>query len=123
MRRSDAVVEGLTDLGLIRKDFESSTLFVHRLVQSEFKYTLNQNQLQDYFSDAADLLFSAFPQQVMGRSMHNEWDTCAIYLQHVLKLARHFVEDKTNGENEDQGNLKPTKSFCKLLCSCAWLVS
>ena len=109
------VEEPLLSLALLKKSPLSQELSVHRLVQSEFCYYVTDEERQTMFDNATKLLYDAFPKQFNGRLMHSEWNTCSLYVQHVLSLARNF-----RTRNRDLASLHPTAEFCKLLCSCIW---
>ncbi|KAL6837242.1 hypothetical protein V8C40DRAFT_260266 [Trichoderma camerunense] len=110
--------EDLVSLALVKKDSDSNTFTIHRLVQNEFCYSIDSADRQNYFEDAVELLYRAFPQQIKGRLMHASWPVCSKYILHVLRLARRFDSVEKGMER-----LIPTSSFCKLLCSCAWYLS
>jgi hypothetical protein len=39
---------------------------------------------------SSTLLLEAFPKQINGLSLRNEWPRCTMYIQHVLSLVKHF---------------------------------
>jgi len=91
-------------------------MYVHRLVQEEFRNWRGTNKCFEYFRGAAKLLLEAFPKHKLGMGMRNSWAACQQGVGHVLSLCdryRHARYAPALGELSD---------FSELLTSCGWLV-
>lgn len=107
-------------LALIDRDPESDTLSIHRLVQSETIYFLQENaylfpkehRLQRVFEHASKLVYEAFPKQIKGRRFDNRWPECAKYSQHVTALLDRF--------SRFERTLRPSKDFFLVMSNAAW---
>lgn len=111
-------MELLFRLSLMKKSVEElssdsamSMLSLHRLVQTEFGYYVDDTVRQEMFTNATKLLSNAFPKQVNGRPMRKVWPTCALYISHVIALAECY--------NSSTG-ITPTSEFCWLISYAAW---
>jgi hypothetical protein len=63
---------------------------MHRVIQMEFRNTMETETLREFIKLSSTLLLEAFPKQINGLSLRNEWPRCAMYVQHVLSLISHF---------------------------------
>ena len=81
-RFEEKVVE-FVDLALLRTSPEFRLLSVHRLVQGEFRASMSIEDQQQTFKDTAVLLHMAFPQQIKGYALFNEWSLCESLIKHV----------------------------------------
>lgn len=107
-------IENLLTLALIKRDKESRTFSLHRLVQTSFKYFLTSSQRQKSFNDATILVSHAFPRRDSNvAQLYLMWDRCALYLKHVLALKDCFREEKKS----DTG-FSALKVYCDLNNAC-----
>ncbi|KAI1737183.1 hypothetical protein F4680DRAFT_460693 [Xylaria scruposa] len=109
-----AAIENLLTLALIKRDKESRTFSLHRLVQMSFKYFLGSAKRQSSFNDATILVSQAFPRRDSNvAQLYLMWDKCSLYLQHVLSLKDCFREEmKTNS------NFTVLPTYCDLNNAC-----
>ncbi|MCJ1385774.1 hypothetical protein MMC17_008898 [Xylographa soralifera] len=109
------VLEDLLVLALVKRDKETRTLSVHRLVQMQFKYFMGPTDQQQAFYNTTLLLANAFPKDdsIKGQ-LYDRWEQCRLYLQHVLSLKNICKGDQLATEG-----IKPNPEFCELLNSCA----
>ena len=93
-------METLMMLALVKRNKEKRAFSVHRLVQSSFKQFIGPDDRQKSFNDATVLVSAVFPRKDAEFSqMYHRWNTCALYLPHVLRLRDSFREEKkTNPE-------------------------
>jgi hypothetical protein len=109
------VLETLLVLALLRRDTETRTLSLHRLVQTQFRYFLTAQDRQRGFENAAHLLYQAFPNSnAYEGQLYARWTHCQLYMQHVLSLRDNYMRESKGSEA-----LRPTLEFCLLLKSCA----
>ncbi|KAK4144607.1 uncharacterized protein C8A04DRAFT_36599 [Dichotomopilus funicola] len=116
--RVSDIMEELLSLGLIHRDAATNNLSIHRLVQSEFRYS-SRNTLQQTLQDASQLLFHAFPKQVFGRSFRPQFPKCRTFIQHVYFLRDHTAA-ALNHQRSLGVSLRPSKDFCRLMCNAAY---
>lgn len=110
----DDEIENLLTLALIKRDKDTRTFSIHRLVQTSFKYFMTPQQRQQSFNDAATLVASAFPRKdSQNAQLYHFWNTCSLHLQHVLSLRDYFRE-----ELRDNSKFSATKSYCELNNRC-----
>ncbi|KAI7288787.1 hypothetical protein KC343_g1092 [Hortaea werneckii] len=88
-------METLMTLALVKRNKELRAFSVHRLVQTCFRHFLSPEDRQKSFNDATMLVSAAFPRKDAEFSqLYHRWDTCALYLPHVLNLRDSFREEK-----------------------------
>ena len=93
--RFSEAIEDLLTLALIKRDKDSRTFSLHRLVQTSFKYFMTAEQRQQSFNDAAILVSHAFPRRDSTvAQLYLMWARCGLYLQHVLSLKDCFREER-----------------------------
>jgi len=80
----------LISMSLVDRDPETDTLSIHRVIQLEFRKSLDEDTRRKAFRLASTLLLAAFPTQVNGLSLRKEWPRCVLYIQHITTLAKHF---------------------------------
>lgn len=91
-------------------------MYVHRLVQEEFRNWSGTEKSFQYLRDAAKLLLEAFPRHQLGMGLRNYWAACQQSIGHVLSLCdryRHARYAAGPGELQD---------LAQLLTSCGWSV-
>ncbi|KAH6842385.1 hypothetical protein B0I37DRAFT_314984 [Chaetomium sp. MPI-CAGE-AT-0009] len=113
----DAVRE-LTSHGLVQKDSDTNTLSTHRLIQSEFRYYINE-RLQDSFLNSSKLLYESFPKQVHDRTFQPRFKECARLIPHVLGLAQQQQLQLLLMSSATPG-LQASTAFCRLTCNAAY---
>ncbi|KAG8161020.1 hypothetical protein KVR01_009284 [Diaporthe batatas] len=87
-------IENLLTLALIKRDKETRTLSVHRLVQMSFNFFLTPEQRQTCFNNATILVANAFPRRdTASAQLYLMWERCAAILQHVLSLKDCFRKE------------------------------
>jgi tetratricopeptide (TPR) repeat protein len=107
----------LVDVALI--DNGEENLSIHRLVQTTFLHYLDESALKKAFETAVYLLNEAFPKQLFGRPLVNQWPQCERYILHAQNVARIYDQFQV---------LHPADDFCEpgidlfleLLSNCAW---
>ena len=108
---------------LQRKGLVSVTrqnLSMHRTVQDAINFHLPS------YEACVNLLYEAFPTQVNGRPLTNEWVDCRIWIQHVLQLAYRY-KAYVRGKGEEEYALAGMSEdsitlFVQLLGNCSWYV-
>lgn len=108
----------LKEFSLIEEYTGKDELSLHRLVQAEIRYYLEDTTRdgpQRAFESAAYLLNRIFPDSLAEASedSHELWPVAAPLLQHVLMLVEHYEKPDVECHYE------PTIDFCALLLKCA----
>jgi tetratricopeptide (TPR) repeat protein len=109
-----AALEELKAANLIRWDHRS--IAIHRVVQEAMNYHSLQD-LQESFNSAIHLVYEAFPKQVQGNTLYDEWPICAAYITHAVHLSKKFSE--YNGPTAG-AQLKSFGEFIELLNNSSW---
>ncbi|MCJ1309172.1 hypothetical protein MMC25_002828 [Agyrium rufum] len=100
------VIDDLLTLALIKRDKETRTLSLHRLVQTQFCYYVSALDNQKAFEETICLLYEAFPQSDAKQGqLYDRWAQCQLYLQHVLSLKNKYKE-AAGGQQTLQPNLR-----------------
>ena len=91
--------EELLELALIQRDRYDRVFSVHRLIAKQFRRLLSPEDRQKGFFEASKLMYNVFPQRVKqaGTAMpnlYNLWDTCQVWLEHVLHLKSSFMQER-----------------------------
>jgi hypothetical protein len=110
----DEAIRELKAANLIKQD--GRVLSIHRVVQEALNY-MSLEDIQDYFNAVVQLVFEAFPRQMGGEPLLDQWSKCEDYIQHGIHLADKYVEILSLNAEEP---LKPSEEFTFLLGSCAW---
>ncbi|KAG8163347.1 hypothetical protein KVR01_006644 [Diaporthe batatas] len=107
-------IESLLMLSLVKRNRDTGVFSVHRMVQTQFRYFLSAEELQQAFQDTINLVHRIFPRQEEEKDqLYDQWDQCNALLQHVIFLKDCFQECyKTTVP------LKATWEFCDLLIQC-----
>ncbi|KAF4997491.1 hypothetical protein FGRMN_3855 [Fusarium graminum] len=105
-------LEPLHTLALVKRDKDTKTLTLHRLVQTQYIFFMKGTERQEAFNAAVRLMFHAFPRG-QGQ-LYDKWERCQMNLEHILILKRHYKK-----ERNDPIPIKPTMEFCWLLGDCA----
>lgn len=88
-------IENLLTLALLKRDRDSRTFALHRLVQTSYKYYMTPERRQQSFSDASVLLSHAFPRKNKDTAqLYLLWSRCAVYRPHVINLKDCFLEER-----------------------------
>lgn len=104
----------LRNLALIKRERNTHTITIHRIVQTQLKQFLSQEDRQRHFNNAVMLLHDSFPKEDLSKGqLYDRWDLCNRYLQHVLNLRDCFVEEAKASEK-----FKAPWEFCSLLSNC-----
>jgi hypothetical protein len=112
---SDAT-EPLLTLALVKRDRDSRLYSCHRMVQTQFRYTLKPHERQQAFNNAVALVYHAFPKQSDGTNknqLYKQWIQGNRCLQHVLSLKDHFREQYRFSKR-----FKASPQLCELLKDC-----
>ncbi|KAK7990146.1 hypothetical protein PG989_010461 [Apiospora arundinis] len=104
------VLEELTHHGLVRKNIESSTFRIHRLVQSEFRARMDNPQ--EKFEAAVKILLDKFPPERGNEYNDEEWILYERYIPQVLSLVGNYKESKKQAVP-----LKADMNFVRLLAN------
>lgn len=102
---------------LISKRHGTSSLQIHRLIQEEYRFWLTSERRYQCFVIAAKLLRDAFPKQIKGGPLRNEWNMCKKYIQHAIALCDRWREFKFTSQR-----LGDFLNLTELLTNCAWSV-
>ena len=111
----NVALEELRNANLIGQD--GQTLVVHRVIQEAVNYH-DINDLQESFDAAAQLVYEAFPKQVLSRPLFDDWPRCQMFIQHAINLAHLYTVFRQGRESPFKASL----SFVTLLSSCCWYV-
>lgn len=106
-------IDDLLTRALLKRDKNTKTLSVHRLVQTSFKYFMTPEMKQQSFNDAVILIHLVFPQLDGVSQLYQTWDRCTELLPHVLSLKDAFREEITANRN-----FKAPWQFCELANLC-----
>ncbi|KGO70255.1 Tetratricopeptide-like helical [Penicillium italicum] len=109
------VEEKLLELALIQKAPESGSISLHRLVQTEFEYHLSVEERRQSFINTSKLLFDVFPRSYTGQRVLDNWDTCQLYIPHVIRLNEHYLK-----QDKNLSKYQPCAEFVKLMAFGAW---
>jgi hypothetical protein len=104
------VIAALTTLGLIKRDIDTGTLSIHRMVQTQFKYFMTPEQRLQSFNHAVSLIADLFPAEDSKAAQLYMWETCNRYAQHVVSLRDCFQEEQKLSKS-----FKVSWQFCDLL--------
>jgi hypothetical protein len=69
---------------------EGRELWAHRVVQEAMNYHSSED-LQEYFDAAVALVYEAFPKQVRGDYLSDQWGACEAYIPHGTHLSFQFA--------------------------------
>ena len=100
---------------MIRKDPATRMLFVHRLIQLEYRSFIDKEQQHQSFVLASELLCEQFPKLHIGQSLRNHWDKCKLYIQHVLMLCARYQDCRFRPKVAGEFN-----QFLELSKPCGW---
>ena len=90
---------------------ETRVLSIHRVIQTQFKSSLDTKQRQDGFDRAVDLLYNVVPKQdILKGQLYGDWEIYNRYLQHVS-----YLKDCFTVESRGSKPLEATIKFCELL--------
>lgn len=82
-------------LALVKKNKNTRTLSLHRLVQTSFKFFMTPEQRQKSFNNASLLVSLAYPRRDSDSAvLYQKWKRCAMCLPHILSLKNCFLEEK-----------------------------
>ncbi|KAJ8131316.1 hypothetical protein O1611_g2307 [Lasiodiplodia mahajangana] len=108
------VIERLLDASLIKRNRTTRAFSIHRMVQIQFIYLLDQSQLQRRFEDAVSIIYQQFPRMTdENGQLYAEWTQCNALLQHVISLKESFRACHNSNKN-----FKAPLQFCELLKDC-----
>lgn len=69
---------------------EGREVWAHRVVQEAMNYHSSED-LQEYFDAAVALVYEAFPKQVHGDYLSDQWGPCETYISHGARLGTQFA--------------------------------
>ncbi|KAK1720838.1 Tetratricopeptide-like helical [Colletotrichum lupini] len=90
--RFEEAMEELLTLALVKRDRETQTYSIHRLIQTHFLRYMTPEDRQKSFIEASHLMENVFPKRPDGKTatMYNVWEQCQLWVQHVLQLKNCF---------------------------------
>lgn len=107
-------VESLLIVSLIKRNRDTRVFSVHRMVQTQFRYFLDAEELQRSFDDTVTLVYHCFPRQHDEKTLlYDQWAECNTLLQHVI-----FLKDRFQECHAATTSFKATWEFCDLLVQC-----
>jgi hypothetical protein len=113
------VLRKLLSLALVKRERNTRTITIHRMVQTQFKQFLGHLDRQRCFNNAVILLYGAFPSEDLATGqMYDRWQLCNQYVQHVLNIKDCFAEEARASKS-----FKAPWELCKLFSSCQRRVS
>lgn len=117
------ITEELLALALIKRDRYDRVFSIHRLVADQFRRFLTPNDLQKAFFEASILMYNAFPKKpkkpgAARANLYNVWDTCQLWLQHVLQLKVRFMQ-----ERKRDPSFAACRETCETWVQCQRLVN
>ena len=91
--------EELLALALIKRDRYERVFSIHRLIATQFRRFLSPEARQRAFFEASILMYNVFPKRpkkagAARANLYNVWDTCQLWLQHVLQLKSSFMQER-----------------------------
>ncbi|KAI0384927.1 hypothetical protein F5Y04DRAFT_276993 [Hypomontagnella monticulosa] len=108
------VLRKLLKLALLKKDRNTRTLSIHRMIQTQYKNFLTPDERQRDFGNAVALINRVFPSYDSQQAqLYDVWEICNRYLQHIISLKDCFLE-----EIEIYESFKVPWKFCELLAQC-----
>jgi hypothetical protein len=90
-------------------------MYVHRLIQEEFRNYIGIDRRQAAFVATSELLNVVFPVMVNGLSMRKTWTQCKLYTAHILLLCARYEEEKYEPKVPNQ-----FQAFLDLSISAGW---
>lgn len=107
-------VESLLVVSLIKRNRDTRVFSAHRMVQTQFRYFLDENELHSIFDDAVTLVYHCFPSPHDEKSqLYDHWTQCNALLQHFV-----FLQDCFQEFYAAASSFKATWKFCGLLVQC-----
>ncbi|KAH0564815.1 hypothetical protein GP486_001804 [Trichoglossum hirsutum] len=103
----DKAVDDLLQKELIKQD--GRNLSIHRVVQEATNYH-NKEDLQDSFDSASQLVYEAFPRQILNQSLYKKWDTCQDYIPHGVHLRKSYLFEISDLDTCDRVNRTALKA-------------
>jgi hypothetical protein len=94
---------------------------MHRTIQEAVLFG-NPTELQDAFQATTAMLYDAFPQQVEGKPLQDQWFRCREWILHVLALVSKYKRYSADSARDDvplKGK-DPAILFAELLANCSW---
>lgn len=114
-----AALRKLLSLALVKRERNTRTIIIHRMVQTQSKQFLGHSDRQRYFNNAMLLLHGAFPSEDLAKGqMYDRWHLCNQYAQHVLNIKDCFAEEARASKS-----FQAPWELCKLFSSCQRRVS
>jgi hypothetical protein len=77
---------------------------------------MDHGERQIAFENASKLLLDAWPRAYSGQRVSDQWPQCQMFIQHVLSLNEHYLNDAKKGER----NYKGTVEFAELMSHVGW---
>ncbi|KAF4551560.1 Hypothetical protein D9617_13g100610 [Elsinoe fawcettii] len=113
IKRWDAL-DMLITQALLKRDKDTQTFVLHRLVQLSFKHFMSTQERQQCFAEATELVSRAFPRRENdSATLWLKWKGCADHLQHVL-----FLRDCLEQEWKESHQIVATATYCDLSNAC-----
>jgi hypothetical protein len=110
LRSFSAAIKPLIALALIKRNRDSKAYSIHRMVQTQYKYFMKDQERQKAFDDAVALVYKVYPQMDGRGQLYDHWAECNYYQQHVVNLADSFKE-----EHRAWKPFRATWKFCELV--------
>ncbi|KAJ8110780.1 hypothetical protein ONZ43_g5787 [Nemania bipapillata] len=117
----DENIDFLRSLGLVDGQGDTHVrISLHRLTQVAFllQKKLDGPERQAMFESASVLVNDAFPKQIEGRMMYEDWGKCLEYIKHAISLC-----DVYGWLKKASLPLHCTEAFAELMTNCAWYMN
>lgn len=112
-------VQELQQKGLIRVN--GRAISIHRTIQEAVVFE-DVSELQSRFHATTAMLYDAFPKQVEGKPLQDQWIWCREWILHAMQLSAKYKKYNTDGARDDvplKGK-ESTELLARLLANCAW---
>jgi hypothetical protein len=117
--------ENLCVEGLIERNEESGTVWMHRLVQASCQILMDKETFQHSFDCAFDLIFNIWPvPERHNRHDQRLWPTQQVLIHHIQSLAERYRQTQKLKDNPGSSPHCPlvvvTRKWPELLYNGAW---
>ncbi|KAE8443926.1 hypothetical protein EG329_001236 [Mollisiaceae sp. DMI_Dod_QoI] len=110
----EEALETLLDLSIIRRE-PGADMSIHRIIQSVYRDRMTHEERYRCFLTTSTLLLEAFPKQVNGESLRQEWAVCRRFEQHAFALVVRYRE--FDFKPQSPGDFL---DFTQLMTNVAW---
>ncbi|KAF2117052.1 hypothetical protein BDV96DRAFT_644487 [Lophiotrema nucula] len=113
----DDYIFELKDRSLVGTSDDQQMIFVHRLLQLEFRARMGQQECFQRWKEVVIILFQAFPTQNKGATLMNQWKVCEKLIEHV-EISRWRYREMRN-----KGVMDCVIEFASLACNASRLLN